>query len=541
MVYAVRVLFSKGDNMGYRQPSGTISLYSGVNLNPDYTDTLFVQTEQQALSQISSYLTATFEPESYTRYADGVVRVNSVADALATVNYMTFANRNANSGNNKTYFCFVTSIQYINERCTEIRFEIDDFMTWFPHLTLGECFVEREIVADDTIGKNIVPENLEIGELIEGAVCTHFDLGTTKIMIVASTLADGTRNIGQGIYGSDATTVTVNGFPSGLIYIVFDNTSDGRQSFLDTIESYNTQGRVENIIAIQLVPSVVLESFENSFPLKEWTELPKNTSFEGYTPKNNKLFTYPYTRLVISNLAGDTQEYKYEYFSGGIVSFKLVGCAYGNPAVMLMPTLYKEHIGYDKDYGLIISNFTQAPCFNDTFRAYLAQNKASITTSVLASAVMGIVSLVAAPASGGSSMGAYIAATTGISAGMGVASTMAKVSDARTNPTTVSGLTQADAINLVTGMVEYEAKNYCITGAMARVIDDYFSAFGYAVHRVKKPDISSRPTWNYVQTKGCIVKGACPAEARVAICRAFDRGIRFWKNHDYIGDYSQMN
>ena len=64
-------------------------------------------------------------------------------------------------------FAFVTNVGYINENCTEITYVIDNYMTWFPFLRLGECFVEREIPRDDTIYSNLIPENLELGEYVE--------------------------------------------------------------------------------------------------------------------------------------------------------------------------------------------------------------------------------------------------------------------------------------------------------------------------------------------------------------------------------------
>ena len=75
----------------------------------------------------------------------------------------------------------------------------------------------------------------------------------------------------------------------------------------------------------------------------------------------------------------------------------------------------------------------------------------------------------------------------------------------------------------------------------ARRIDDFFSLYGYATNRIKIPNISGRPQWNYVQTQGCILNGNVPADIRTTIAQIFDSGIRFWNNGDNIGNYNLTN
>ena len=81
----------------------------------------------------------------------------------------------------------------------------------------------------------------------------------------------------------------------------------------------------------------------------------------------------------------------------------------------------------------------------------------------------------------------------------------------------------------------------------AEIIDNYFSCFGYAIHKVKVPDITSRQQWNYIKTKGCTIKKnvennkAVPMEAERAICAIFDKGITFWHNPYNIHNYNLNN
>lgn len=66
----------------------------------------------------------------------------------------------------KYYYAYITDLKYINDKMTEIYIKTDVFQTWQFDFIYKECFVEREHVNDDTIGKHTIPEGLETGEYI---------------------------------------------------------------------------------------------------------------------------------------------------------------------------------------------------------------------------------------------------------------------------------------------------------------------------------------------------------------------------------------
>ena len=86
----------------------------------------------------------------------------------------------------------------------------------------------------------------------------------------------------------------------------------------------------------------------------------------------------------------------------------------------------------------------------------------------------------------------------------------------------------------------------------AKIIDNYFTMFGYKLNRVQKPNLCTRPAFTYIKTVGCNITGIdtngnlltganfC-TEDRVKINTIFDRGITFWVDGDRIADYSQDN
>ena len=45
----------------------------------------------------------------------------------------------------------------------------------------------------------------------------------------------------------------------------------------------------------------------------------------------------------------------------------------------------------------------------------------------------------------------------------------------------------------------------------------------------------------YIKTIGCLVEGAIPADDASAIEDIFNKGVRFWKNLNEMGNYSLNN
>ena len=80
-----------------------------------------------------------------------------------------------------------------------------------------------------------------------------------------------------------------------------------------------------------------------------------------------------------------------------------------------------------------------------------------------------------------------------------------------------------------------------ITKQYAKIIDDYFSLYGYATNEVKVPNRDVRQTWCYTKTVGCNLVGDMPAPELALIRSIYDAGIRFWKNGTRIGSYDQSN
>ena len=86
---------------------------------------------------------------------------------------------------------------------------------------------------------------------------------------------------------------------------------------------------------------------------------------------------------------------------------------------------------------------------------------------------------------------------------------------------------------------------YSIKRQFAERIDMYFDMYGYQTNKVKLPNITGRPNWNYVKTHGlnALQKSTAniPQEDFLEFKNLFNNGTTLWHNPATFLDYSQNN
>lgn len=551
--------------MGYVQPSGDIWLFEGVPLSPDHNDVFYITSNANAMEKLKSYPSKPYGQNSYTRTERGTLKIGDNANRLLTYNYLAWKNIRQD-GINMWFFAFVTNIGYVNENCTEVSYVIDNYMTWFGFTRLAPCYVDRETVEDDTLFSNLVPESLELGDYEVGEHFTGFIPRARALVVQASTDSEGRRPDREEEASSDF-HYYVNGVPSSLLYWsdIVEN-EGGEHSFIrDTISEYIENGYADNIVQIVTCPdecTVNAYSQSGSGGDNYYSEPIENvwdftTTINGYRPKNNKLFSYPYQYITAVTSNGDNVDYRLEYWNNAQVSFEKIATLFGLPTIAIVPTNYrKQPLNYE--YACYLSNFPCLPWINDPYKAYLAQNKNSIGNSIVSNVLSGLTGgLIGANNAVGqqainnnattpisqisSEMSRNVnilsAGTNVINAGLNIASTLSKIEDTKALPATVHGNMQADCFHFLTDTWFIRVHHVAIKREFLQIIDDYFSAYGYAVHQTKIPNINSRPIWNYTKTIGChFTYAPIPAQAKTEIINMFDSGVRFWKEPVQFGN-----
>lgn len=518
--------------MSYIAPNSDIVLCTNVPLENTYDHTLTFAntTAQQTYFASKAYKTIT--QNSYQRAMKNSLRIACTMDEAVRCNYLYFKNT---SFENKYFYAFITGWEYVNNITTEITYEIDVFQTFFFDIDIKPSFVEREHSSTDAIGDNLVPEGLEQGEYIImrtdpiNLTAISGYVATNACILMLCTFNDDTEC-------TDYNGNFLNYVFSGLNPIVKTTTND-LQTFLAKV--INKKGSLDGIVSAFMCPFTPLVNPATYFT---WNlEVVKNYSLtlDGYTPKNNKLYTSPYyTFRVRSDDA--VNEYPFEYFSGTNAEFELIALLIPEPILVLIPKNFKRYTGNTVkrlDLRMTLQNFPQCSFDSDVYKVYLAQNAASLRASIATNYIQK--SYGVAQQIGKGHIGAGVGEA--ISLGADIANTLAQLEDIKIRPPELTG-TQTALNDYAVGAKNFYGDIMSIRAEFARIIDDYFNMFGYATHRVKTPNITGRPHWNYVKTKGIVLDVAnAPQPYIQKLVDCFNNGITFWHNPSEVGNYNLDN
>ena len=165
---------------GYITPSTTITLYSNCPLPSNYEHTFYFDSLQAQTNYFTGLNSTLYNNNTYQVMSSGVIRIKDSIDNLYNKSYMSFVNTKSNGlgFENKTYYCFVTDVIYINNGTTEIHYTIDVMQTYlFDYTTLSsgvrnlgkKMFVDRCHIskADDVLSNGVkIYGDISINELL---------------------------------------------------------------------------------------------------------------------------------------------------------------------------------------------------------------------------------------------------------------------------------------------------------------------------------------------------------------------------------------
>ena len=498
---------------------------------------------------------------------DGVIRYPAHIDDILEYNYCMYKN---DAYSDKWFYAFIDGMRYVNDGMTEISIKTDVWQTWQFDLTFNKCFVEREHVNDDTIGKHTVPEGLETGEyeILNLRNIPIYDSSNWGVCIQCSDFPSswgigtypstigGALN-GIGIFGIKASaTGEVIPLQEKLDYILNEFDSDNKGEAIkniymvpDTLIS-DTKLSNNSTYAKKMVDSSVFPTDGTSYTLEQPEKLAGN-----YAPKNNKLFTYPYSYFYLSNRAGANAAFHWEDFpnetlTGGrvapVIHYKKLMVPTSGLSAKLYFTNYKNWsevvtsglVEYGTrlyDYGLNFAKVPTCAWTTDYYTNWLTQNGVNIATSILTGGISGAVS----GASAGGAYGAIAGAATNTIGS--IFGSLASIYQASITPDQANGdLNSADVLYAYAkcSMALYKMT---VRPEYAKVIDDYFSAYGYKINEIKVPNTTGRTCWNFVKTVNCNIHAYAPQEDINEIKDMFNNGITLWHDATKFLDYSQTN
>lgn len=551
--------------MPYPTPHITnISLLHEVPLDASYKHTIYFASASAQHSYFAGKVVSglTWSDCMYHRERSAI-RVNAPIENCEEVNYVMFQNT---AYGTKWFYAFVMEHTYINANCTELKIQLDVMQTWYFDYTLPPCYIERQHNETDAIGDNLVSENLDIGDPVAMATESSNSTFFSDWSVIAISTFDwatwqpSSGGIYNGVYSAlKRTVIGAYSISRTNNALSWSFTTDPGAKIQDLIT--NHADLVDGLVAVFLAPSQLEASSGQRYRVNKPTSstvLKPINAAAGYTPRNRKLYTFPFTKLYVTDGSGSGKFYAFEHFANATqADFMMFTDRAPAQSVMCTPIGYKGYSasgtdGYNFEESIIMTGFPQVAWISSAFQTYLAQNASSLglaNAMAIGKTVVGglgvAASALGALPSGGSSLllagGAGSMLTSGIKDIIN--QNVDKEDKARQAPTAHGQVTGSAMFSV--NEKAFRFTTYAPRPEYCQIIDGFFDLYGYAQHKVATPNVHARPHWTYIKTVGCLAKPAsgkgCPAGDLAAIQNIYDNGITFWVNGSDVGDYSLNN
>ena len=537
-----------------------IVLCKGIKMDKDYENVLSYN-EDSMIALCKSNDHKIYENNSYTflEKSNNTIRISCPYNIAMYANYVAF--RNPRFGN-KWIFAWVTDVKLLSIDDTEITFEVDVWSTWYGSFNVGQAFVEREHVDDDTIGKHTVPEALETGDFIINSL-EEFGNNVMNTKYIAMAYSGNP----QTFFPSYTSGKIYSGLYTGYNYMIFASSQDAESM----IQGFADNGALEKIYALFTIPtglirssvhwynspnaseSDIIEVGDGNYPMfalvpsdpsatyeeitmQSSTNFNINSTINGYTPKNNKLFTGDYNYIYATNNCGSDVKFNYEDFINNQPSFKISGVISLGCSIKLIPLNYKKYdttstTNSEYIYGLNASKYPTLGWVGDAYTNWLTQNAINIGTSLVSAGVSTLTSAFT---------GNPLYAFGGL---MDITNKLGTLRQHQLVSETGQGNLNCGDLTYSSKKMNFTLYRMSIKEEYAKIIDNYFSRFGYKVNEVKTPNLNSRTKFNFIKVGGMdeLISGNIPASDLEKINQICRKGVTIFHNYDDIGNYTISN
>lgn len=286
----------------------------------------------------------------------------------------------------KEYYCFIIGRSYINENCTVLQLAVDYIQTYYfegeqPFWKV-QGHINRETTKGDYIPSRGIPSDYPVPAVANYAVVNPVG---DYYYIVYSTI-DLEQFINEPSVSPSYRTAVIDGVVMAAApYII------GTYQKLNSVVYYlNQQGYTAAVSSVyclskefcQAVPDGVYKA-ESYVTKTKQVVIEAPTNCAGYTPVNKSLLTHDYTNIIISNFQGETQQWRFEDFTGNPMFILEASLTAGYPVLECYPINYKY--GNVIDHSIMAQKCTspvQCTYLNDNYRIWLAQTQNSRAAAI---------------------------------------------------------------------------------------------------------------------------------------------------------------
>lgn len=529
-----------------------------VPLEDDMKNTLYFANSSAQHSYFEGQIGKTYTNVSY-QSETRTFRCPDQLDSVRQYNYIMWQNT---AYSNKWFYAFIKKMTYVSDGYTDVVFEVDPLQTFMFDITIKPSFIEREHTNNDTIGSNTLPEGLETGPYIHNGNSYDNKYGGFARTITIIGVTDDSVYVPDFPAGISIIKNIYNGVYSGLTYYAIKHTSAYYNKFKDFINGYT--GKLDAIYTMFEVPSTTeLESnlYETSsgsgifyvignvlpYDLSD-ISISRPATIDGISPKNNKLLTAPYNYFYISNNAGSDVDFRYEDFSSpASITFKVKFSVVAGGSIKAVPQNYLSTSGEKDNYNAGITGGKLPVCAwtTDVYTNWLTQNALNIESAEIGG-FMSVAVPIAGAALGVATGGAGTIA--GAALAGGALNSFNQIQDLNSElyqhsltPPQAKGDINSGDVTYSDDKAAFTVHRMCIKAEYARVIDDYFSMYGYKTCRVKTPNVAHRANWWYTKTVNINITGNVPNDDMNKIKEAYNNGLTFWRNPSNFLNYSVSN
>ena len=548
-------------------PSTNLKLLKNINNLSSQNQLTFANATAQ-YNYFNSLTKIEVDDFTYQR-KDYTIRYKACIDDILDYNYVMYQN---STYSNKWFYAYITNMRWLNDSVTEITIKTDVYQSFMFDITFKASFVEREHVSDDTIGKNVVPENLETGDYIS-TIATQTNFGRSYPVLMVTEYCKMSHEDVDPYDMKDENRLmsggkTIYGIYNGCEYLICGD-DYAVQSLLGI---YSKGGKIDSIVGMFMMPEALtdigiytswyytsgsagLEYGPFLYLGRETGSLPvfdMNTfsigkpynNIAGVVPVNNKLYTYPYIYLLGTNNVGVDVIYQYEYFNDpeeqgiyqGYCRFNTRGVICPGCSIKTTPMYYKG-IDFNYSEGIPLGKYPICSYNTDMYTNWLTQNSVNTAVSLVTSSAQIVAGGVLASTGAGALAGAGQIAS-GLT---GIASTLGTIYQHSLMPPQAQGDVNTGDVTYTQTGNNFTFYKMCIRPEMVRVIDSFFSMYGYKVSTVKVPNITGRLNWNYVKCIDANIEGLIPEFYMDEIKSIFNSGVTLWHNPSTFLDYTQSN
>lgn len=553
-----------------------------------------------------------FNNNSYQRISSNKIRVGQSDSQTPLINYLYNANYmfiENESYENKRYYAFILDVEYINNNTCEITYMIDVIQTWFFDYYEMPCFIDRTIIKHDGYGVNTTTENIDIGYYYKETLVNIYTPPMYPMFVTKNPLTDTQYLTGGQLFcfGGVYSGLYYYTYPHDVKEFIGGEITQ-MESIIRHINN-DPSGGANILMTAFLVPKdayaaekVYDEHGTDRVIDDDFFLTPPDTASQAYTieihpktlhcyvtfpnVKNYKTLQYPYRYITVNNRQGTEGEYKIELFNPSIINnsvhinFEVFFTFSDGLQSVCVPYNYMG-LKHNFEYGINGGQTGNIPVISDTFQQWWINNSARIqtglVTSIMVSALQTGVSLSSpeiAMANNIKNAGftlensplnesatrqieksARISMEHGaLSAGRGITSVTGAIANMVDASRKADTLACKPFVNTVTdGAKQYGfiIKQKCIDDMHLKIVDDFFSTYGYSIKSVGMPCRNNRNHWTYIKTQNSLMLNKPLAEGYthnivpqtdlLKIQKIYDNGITFWNQPFHLGNYNLTN